>query len=81
MAVPGEVCIGRVDVDVPAGRKRLVVSADASTADGLRDRDSLKLTCAPAPSLTPSHSRLRMTTHAFAPRPTVCASAVRAPGT
>ena len=47
-AAPGEVCSGRVDVDVPAGRKRLVVSADATTTDGLRDRDSLKLSCVPA---------------------------------
>ncbi len=30
-AAPGEACSGRVDLDVPAGRKRLVVSADAFT--------------------------------------------------
>ena len=48
-AAPGEACSGRVDLDVPAGRKRLVVSADAFTTEGLRDRDSIKLTCVPAP--------------------------------
>ena len=47
-AAPGELCSGRLDLDVPAGRRKLVVSADALTAEGLRDRDSLKFTCAPA---------------------------------
>jgi cysteine-rich repeat protein len=44
----GEVCSERIDLDVPAGKAKLVVSADATTADGVRDRDTLKLTCAPA---------------------------------
>ena len=48
-AAPGEACSGRVDLDVPAGRKRLVVSADAFTTEGVRDRDSIKLTCIPRP--------------------------------
>jgi len=48
-AAPGELCSGRLDLDVPAGRRRLVVSADAFTTEGVRDRDSLKLTCVPAP--------------------------------
>ncbi len=48
-AAPGEQCSGRLDLDVLAGRKRLVVSADAFTTEGLRDRDSIKLSCVPAP--------------------------------
>jgi hypothetical protein len=45
---PGEVCSGRIDVDVPAGHSRLGVKTQASTTDGVRDRDALKFTCAPA---------------------------------
>jgi len=43
-----EVCTERIDLDVPAGRSKLLVSAEAATVDGVRDRDTLKLTCAPA---------------------------------
>ena len=43
-----EVCSERIDLDVPAGKKKLTVSADATTADGLRDHDTLKLSCLPA---------------------------------
>jgi cysteine-rich repeat protein len=45
---PGEVCSGRMDVDVPAGHSRLGLKAQASTTDGVRDRDALRFTCAPA---------------------------------
>ena len=47
-AGPGEVCSGRIDVDLPAGRLRLGVKSEATTTSGARDRDALKLTCAPA---------------------------------
>jgi cysteine-rich repeat protein len=45
---PGELCSGRINVDVPAGRSKLVLKTQATTVDGIRDRDGLKLTCAPA---------------------------------
>src|SRR5581483_8534893 len=45
---PGETCSGRIDVDVPAGRSKLVLRTEATTVDGLRDRDALKLTCVPS---------------------------------
>ena len=44
---PGEVCSERMDVGVPAGRAKLLVKIEADTAEGTRDRDALKLTCAP----------------------------------
>jgi cysteine-rich repeat protein len=44
---PGEVCSGRVDVDVPAGTRRLNLGVSATAADGRRDRDTLKLRCIP----------------------------------
>jgi len=46
----GELCGERVDIDVPAGKGKAVVSATATTADGLRDRDTLKLSCVPTAS-------------------------------
>ena len=47
-AGPGEVCSGRIDIDLPAGRSRLGLKSEATTIGGGRDRDALKLTCAPA---------------------------------
>jgi len=49
-AGPGEVCTRRVDLDLPAGRTKLALKAEVSTVGGLRDRDSLKLICAPSGS-------------------------------
>lgn len=46
---PGEFCAGRADIDVPAGRRRLVLRAGATTAAGFTDRDTLRLGCTPSP--------------------------------
>ena len=46
----GETCTRRVDVDLPAGRSRLVLRTSATSATGAVDRDGLKLGCAPAGS-------------------------------
>src|SRR5205085_2061200 len=43
---PGEVCSERVDLDVPAGKTKLLVKTQTLTMEGFRDRDALKLTCA-----------------------------------
>jgi len=45
---PGEVCSPRTDVDVPAGKTKLVVKMQALTAEGFHERNTLKLVCAPA---------------------------------
>jgi cysteine-rich repeat protein len=47
-AGPGELCSGRIDVSVPAGRSKLGVKSETRTAAGGRDRDALRFTCAPA---------------------------------
>src|SRR5262249_38258375 len=47
-AGPGEACTRRVDVDVPAGKKGVVVKLAAQLGSGKSDRDSLKLRCLPA---------------------------------
>jgi hypothetical protein len=44
---PGEVCSPRIDLSLPAGRTKLVLKSQATSASGIRDRDGLKLTCAP----------------------------------
>jgi cysteine-rich repeat protein len=46
---PGEACTRRVDVDVPAGRKRTVLKVRARLASGRSDPDTVKLRCLPAP--------------------------------
>ena len=43
----GETCSGRIDLDVPA-RGKVLIKPQATSAAGIRDRDSLKLYCAPA---------------------------------
>ena len=48
-AGPGETCAPRVDVDLPAGRQRMVIAVQARLTAGKRDRDNLKLRCLPAP--------------------------------
>ncbi len=45
---PGEVCSQRIDLDLPAGKTKLLLKSEADTTAGFRDRDSLKLSCAPA---------------------------------
>jgi cysteine-rich repeat protein len=45
---PGEVCSPRIDLDLPAGKTKLALKTEATSASGRRDRDGLKLTCAPA---------------------------------
>ena len=50
-AGPGEVCSRRIDLDWPAGKTKLSIKAEANTVSGVRDRDGLKLIC--APSATP----------------------------
>jgi cysteine-rich repeat protein len=45
-AGPEETCGPRIDLDVPAGRKRLTVKTGAVRIDGKTDRDALKLQCA-----------------------------------
>jgi cysteine-rich repeat protein len=46
-AGPGEVCTPRINVDVPAGRHRVVFRTRAHGADGTLDTDGLKLRCLP----------------------------------
>jgi cysteine-rich repeat protein len=45
-AGPDEVCSDRIDLVVPAGRKRLTVKTGALREDGKNDRDALRLQCA-----------------------------------
>jgi cysteine-rich repeat protein len=45
---PGEACTRRVDVDVPAGRKGVVLKVRANLASGKPDQDKLKVRCLPA---------------------------------
>jgi cysteine-rich repeat protein len=45
---PGEACTRRIEVDVPAGKKRAALKLQAWLASGKPDRDSLKLRCLPA---------------------------------
>jgi cysteine-rich repeat protein len=47
---PGEACTRRIDVDVPAGKKRVLLKLGAQIEGGKLDRDSLKLRCLPAPA-------------------------------
>jgi cysteine-rich repeat protein len=47
-AGPGEVCSKRIDLALPAGRAKLGVKTETMSTNGRRDRDSLKLICAPA---------------------------------
>jgi hypothetical protein len=47
-AAPGELCTRRMTLDVPTGRTRLALRVAALGASGLVDRDTLKLSCAPA---------------------------------
>jgi cysteine-rich repeat protein len=46
---PGESCTRRVDLDMPAGRKRTAIKARARLASGKSDPDTLKLRCLPPP--------------------------------
>jgi hypothetical protein len=46
---PGETCTRRVDVDLPADRKRAAVKVRARLATGKSDPDTLKLRCLPSP--------------------------------
>jgi cysteine-rich repeat protein len=48
-AGPGEVCSPRIDLHLPAGRAKLAIKDEAMSQAGIRDRDNLKLICAPAP--------------------------------
>jgi cysteine-rich repeat protein len=48
-AGPGEVCSPRIDLHLPAGKAKLALKDEAVSQTGIRDRDSLKLICAPAP--------------------------------
>src|SRR5262249_54418899 len=45
---PGEICSRRIDLGLPAGKAKLLIKSQATSVDGSRDRDSLKLVCAPA---------------------------------
>jgi cysteine-rich repeat protein len=47
---PGETCTRRIDVDLPAGRKGLVLKLSALRSDAKKDRDSLKLRCLAPPA-------------------------------
>jgi hypothetical protein len=44
-----------MDLDVPVGRPKLIVKLQSLTVDGVRDRDTLKLQCAPAGTVLPTH--------------------------
>jgi hypothetical protein len=46
---PGEACTRRIDVEMPTGRKRVVVKVRARLVTGKSDPDSLKLRCLPSP--------------------------------
>ena len=52
---PGEQCTARMNLDVPVGRPKLIVKVQSLTVDGVRDRDTLKLQCAPAGTVPSSH--------------------------
>jgi hypothetical protein len=45
-AGPGEECTGRVEVDVPVGRRGLALGAKAQVTGSKADSDTLKLSCA-----------------------------------
>jgi hypothetical protein len=47
---PGEACTRRIDIDVIAGSRRAILATFAYPAGGVRDRDMLRLHCAPAGS-------------------------------
>jgi cysteine-rich repeat protein len=44
---PGEKCTRRIDLDLPAGRTKLIVRTQAQSGAGPTDRDGLKLACLP----------------------------------
>jgi cysteine-rich repeat protein len=46
-AGPGEECTGGFGVDVPAGKRRLVLRAETRLASGKKDTDALQLKCLP----------------------------------
>ena len=47
---PGEVCTRGIPVDLPAGKKGIVLKLRTRLASGKQDRDALKLRCLPAPA-------------------------------